>query len=171
MSIEFHCEHCGMLVRTASTNAGKRGKCPGCHQSIYVPTAGEEIEPLELAPIDPEAEASKRRLEEEGRRVAEQLRADRTEIPPESAKTPLPVPTSDPRLELDMETLVIEYVLAMADGRLDEAEQYATDIRTDWDAAEDVIQRLTMDDMPPRRLKSIPHAVLVGFLRQLRANN
>lgn len=167
MAIEFHCDHCGMLVRTSEENAGKRGKCPGCGQSVYIPTPSEMIEPLDLAPLDPEAEAEKQRLYDEGRKVAEQLRSDKTEVPPETSQSSFPEPVADARLAIDVEALVIEYALAMSEGRLAEAEEYARDIRANMDEADDVIQRITADDIPPRRLKNIPHPVLVGFLRQL----
>jgi hypothetical protein len=67
-----------------------------------------------------------------------------------------------------METLVIEYVQAMIAGNLEEAEQLASDIRTDMKAAESVMDRLTMDELLPEALTDIPRPVLVGFFKQLR---
>ncbi|MCK4342306.1 MAG: hypothetical protein KAY37_11355 [Phycisphaerae bacterium] len=171
MAIEFHCDHCGKLVKTSNENAGKRGKCPHCKNSVYIPTPSEELEPLKLAPLDTSEEDEKKRLLEETRQLTQQIRGDKTEVPPEMPKAPLPVPEGDPRLQLDMETLVIEYALSMAEGSLAEAEEYAKDIRTDMGRAGDVIQRLTMDDLPPRRLAKIPRPVLIGFLRQLRGSS
>jgi hypothetical protein len=56
----------------------------------------------------------------------------------------------------------------MADGNLDEAESLAREIRRDLRRAEDVMQRLTMDEIPPAQLAGIKRPVLVGFFKQLR---
>lgn len=168
MAIEFHCEHCGKKIKAPTEHAGKRGKCPGCQQSVYIPTPPDEIEPLELAPVDEAAEREKRRLEEESRKVSEAIRGDKTEVPPERPRATGATPVGDVRLRPDMETLVTEYARCMADGKLTEADEFATDIRADWERAQEVIDRITMDDLPPARLSKIPKPVLVGFLKQLR---
>ena len=46
MTIEFHCPKCGKHIKAPKEAAGKNGKCPACHQSVYVPTPDDEIEPL-----------------------------------------------------------------------------------------------------------------------------
>ena len=168
MAIEFHCEHCGRMVKTSDEHAGKRGICPQCHQSVYIPSPAEEIEPLRLAPVDEGAEREHRRLQEEAVRLAEMLRAER-DVPPEMPKAgPLPEPLGDVRLDRDIETLVADYVLKMAAGKLNEAEDLAREIRANAARADEVIERLSMDELPPPRLAKIPRAVLRGFLKQLR---
>jgi hypothetical protein len=128
----------------------------------------DQIEPLDLSPVDDSEERERARLLKESQDLQRRLREER-DIPPESAATPRPSPGgSVPPPKLDMETLVIEYALAMADGNLEQAEQLAADIRTDIRAAEDVMQRLTVDELPPARLASIPRPVLVGFFKRLR---
>jgi hypothetical protein len=167
MSIEFHCEHCGKLVRAPDDGGGKHGKCPSCHQSIYIPMPSDEIEPLELEPVDQSEERERARLRQESLEIERQL-LDERELPkgmvsetrPARAEAPLP-----PRI--DMETLLIEYARAMAAGNLEKAEQYASDIRSDMRAAEEVIQRMVADEIPPDELAKIPRPVLVGFFRQL----
>jgi len=168
MAIEFHCNHCGQMIRTANEHAGKRGKCPHCHQSVYIPTPSEEIEPLRLAPRDTADEQARKRAEEEAREIARRLREDK-EVPPEVAKASpsMPAPLGDVRLPSDMEVLVSDYVLAMAAGKLKEAEDLAVEIRMDMARADEYIQRLTIDELPPARLAKIPRAVLLGFLKQL----
>lgn len=166
MAIEFHCVHCGKLVRTSDEHAGKRGKCPSCHQSVYIPTPRDAIEPLRLAPVDENEERERQRLIRESQDLASALRQER-DVPPEVARPPLPEPVGDARLPSDMEALITEYVLAMAAGRLTEAEQYATEIRAELPRAQEIIQRLTMDELPPARLAKVPRPVLLGFLRQL----
>ena len=167
MTIEFHCNHCDKLIRTADENAGKRGSCPRCHQSVYVPTPSDQIEIIPLAPLDEGEEREKERLLEETRALTQRIREDKTEVPPEAHAAPLPVPEGDVRLQPDMETLVIEYAVAMAAGNLAEAADYAHEIRGNMAAAEDAIQRLTMDELPHVKLRSIPRPVLIAFFKQL----
>lgn len=166
MAIEFHCDHCGKLVKTSDEHAGKRGKCPHCHQSVYIPTPPEELEPLRLAPVDESEEQERQRLLEESREIAIKLRDER-EVPPEVVKPPLPEPVGDMRLSNDMEQLVTEYVLCMAAGKLSDAEELAKEIRANRILADEFIQRLTIDELPPARLAKIPRAVLLGFIKQL----
>lgn len=169
MAIEFHCVHCNHLVKTTDENAGKRGKCPHCHQSVYIPTPSDQIEPLDLVPLSAEEEAEKQQVAEEARRLAEALRQERGTPPAESgAGHPARPAAGAPAAS--METLVIEYVLAMAEGNLNEAEKLRTQIHTDMNRANEIIDRLTIDEMPPRRLARVPRPVLQGFLRQLRSD-
>ncbi|MHC4752575.1 MAG: hypothetical protein ACYTFW_22230 [Planctomycetota bacterium] len=51
MAIIFHCDHCGKKIEAADTAGGKWGKCPACHNKLYVPRpdSGEE---LKLAPLN-----------------------------------------------------------------------------------------------------------------------
>jgi hypothetical protein len=83
--------------------------------------------------------------------------------PPPASRAGQPLP---PRV--DMETLVIKYARAMAAGDLEQAERLAGDICSDIQAAEEIIQRLVADDLPPEQLAQIPRPVLVGFFKQLR---
>jgi hypothetical protein len=167
MSIEFHCEHCGTLVRAPDDGGGKHGKCPSCHQSVYIPMPSDQVEPLEIAPVDQADERERARLQQEALELQRRLLDERelpkgtaAELPPASPGAPLP-----PRL--DMETLLIEYARAMAAGDLEQAEQFASDIRADMRAAEEAIQRMVADELPPKQLAQIPRPVLVGFFRQL----
>ncbi len=168
MPIEFHCDHCGHHIRASGAHAGKRGTCPHCHQSVYIPTPSDEIEPLRLAPVDESEQREEERLLDESRRLAQTLREDKTDVPPELPKTPLPEPLEDIRLPSDMEALVVEYALAMSQGKLEEAEKMARQIRQNLAQAEEVIQRLTMDELPPTRLAGIPRPVLLKFIARLR---
>lgn len=170
MAIEFHCQHCGHLVRTADEHAGKRGKCPRCNNSVYIPTPSEQIEPLKLTPLDDADERHEQELLEESRELAQRILQEK-DVPPESVAhpAPRPEPVGDIRLTAaNMENLVIEYALNMAQGNLREAEELALEIRTNMRAAEEVMQRLTVDEIPPPRLAKIPRPVLVGFFKQLR---
>jgi hypothetical protein len=41
MTIEFHCPHCDKLLKTADDKAGVGANCPGCGESVVVPSAAE----------------------------------------------------------------------------------------------------------------------------------
>lgn len=170
MAIELHCEHCGKLVRAPDDAAGKHGKCPACHQSVYIPTPSDAIEPLPFAPLDETEEERQKRLAAEAARLQAELLHDR-EAPPERAGESRRVEQAIPPPKLDMETLIINYAAAMAEGRLEDAEKAAEQIRSDPRAAEDVMQRLTVDEIPPPQLANIPRPVLVGFFKQLRSKS
>lgn len=168
MPIEFHCEHCGKPVRAPDESGGKHGKCPACHQSVYIPMPSDQIEPLEIAPVDETEEHERARLRQETLKLQRDLLEER-ELPKGLASgPPLPAAGAPRSPKLDMQTLLIEYALAMAAGNLERAEQLATDIRADMRVAEETIQRLVADDLPPEQLSEIPRPVLVGFFRQLR---
>jgi hypothetical protein len=168
MPIEFHCDHCGKLVRAPDDAGGKHGKCPACRQSVYIPMPDDQVEPLEIAPVDAAEERERDRLLKESQDLQRRLLEER-DIPRGMAAVPPPSPGGQvlpPKL--DMETLVIEYAEAMAAGDLEQAEQLAADIRVDMNAAEEVMQRVVLDELPPDRLAKIPRPVLVGFFKQLR---
>ncbi len=165
MAIEFHCDHCGKLVRAPDNAGGKRGRCPSCQQSVYIPTPAEAIEPLAVAPEDETEEQQRARLLRETheleRRLLEERELPSGGPPPPDAAAAIPVPRAD------METLVVQYAQAMAAGDLEQAEQLEAEIRTDTAAANDVIQRLMSDEIPPAALANIPRPVLMGFFRKL----
>jgi hypothetical protein len=170
MAIEFHCEHCGKLVRAGDEHAGKRGKCPGCHQNVYIPTPDDQLDPLQVAPLDDADESRQKQLLDESRDLAQDLMRDR-EAPPESAAdtAPSPAPLGDARLaKAAMEESLVQYVQSMAKGDLSRAEQLAAEIRSDMTVAEEIMQRLTLDEIPPDELADIPRPVLVAFFKQLR---
>jgi len=167
MSIEFHCNHCGKLVRAPADAGGKHGKCPACHQSVYIPMPSDQIEPLDLAPVNDQEERQRAELLQESLELERRLLAER-DLGREAAAPP-PRPAADQVLppEVDAESLVFQYVEAMAAGDLASAEDLADEIRRNMAVAEPVIQRLMMDELLPQRLANIPRPVLLAFLRQL----
>jgi hypothetical protein len=170
MAIEFHCEHCGKLIRTSEENAGRRGTCPSCHQSVYIPTPDDQLEPLPVLPEDEEEERRERELIDEARKLARRLMAER-DTPPETPapSTPKAAPEGDARLARAlMEEQIMEYIRSMARGDLTRAQSLAAEIRQDLKLANEVIARLTADAILPAELGDIPRPVVIGFLKQLR---
>ena len=79
MAIVFHCDHCGKKVEAQDSAGGKWGKCPACHNKIYVPAphAGEE---LKLAPVDESEEEREKRLMAETHQLTQDILLER-EVP------------------------------------------------------------------------------------------
>ena len=59
MSIAFHCTHCNKKIEAQDTAGGKWGKCPSCHNKVYIPGLETEEE-IDLAPIDTNEEQKKK---------------------------------------------------------------------------------------------------------------
>jgi predicted RNA-binding Zn-ribbon protein involved in translation (DUF1610 family) len=59
LTIEFHCPHCGKILRTPDDKAGVRANCPGCSVVVTVPKPITASVPsgVESAPSDSEAGA------------------------------------------------------------------------------------------------------------------
>ncbi len=168
MPIEFHCEQCGKLVRAPDDKAGRRGRCPSCHQSVYIPTPSNKLEPLSLTPTNPKEDEEQERLIRESRELAKRLaREEATVAGPSEPPTHGPQEVLPP--QIDVETVLIEYAKCMAAGDLSVAEELAVELRQHRAAAEEIMQRLTLDELPPPQLAQIPRPVLVGFFKQLRA--
>ena len=85
MAIKFHCENCGQKVQAPDEHGGKRGQCPFCKHSIYIPAAAEEGGEIPLAPLSDQEEQKRRELLEESARLkAEFDRMNKTVEPPEN---------------------------------------------------------------------------------------
>jgi hypothetical protein len=169
MAIEFHCHACGKLVRAPDDAGGKHAKCPACHQSVYVPLPATELDPLPLAPVDESFEREKERLMRETRDLQHRLLHER-DLPADAVRPPSPAAGASEAFPqaIDIETVVIEYAICMADGNLEEANELAALIRKNRKAADDYIQRLMVDEILPPQLSRIPRPVLMGFFKQLR---
>lgn len=170
MPIEFRCEHCSTLIKAPDEGVGKHGKCPSCHQSVYIPSPSEEIEPLALAPEDTNEERERERLFRESWELERRLLEER-ELPTSMTESPIPATPAEgyPPSPADIEAVLIDYARAMAEGNLEQAQRYAVEIRKDMEAADEAIQRIVADEIPPMGLTDIPRPVLVGFFKRLQS--
>ncbi|MCA9243938.1 MAG: hypothetical protein KDA32_08300 [Phycisphaerales bacterium] len=170
-AIEFHCEHCGKHIRAPHSAGGTHGKCPSCHQDVYIPTPDDELAPMDLAPMDESEERRVSRLIEEERQLTHELLHER-DVKRPGDKTPPKPPTrpasEEPLLsDHDLEHLAGEYVAKMAAGRLAEAEKLAATIRRHGARAKPIVEHLMADELPPVGAESVPRPVILGFLKQL----
>ena len=169
MPNEFHCPKCGKLIRAPASVGGKRGKCPYCKQSVYIPTPPEDIEAIPLAPVDDASEVRERALEEEARRLAATINQEEpgkydTGEPPPSAESAMPLPRD---FDVDIPELVNDYLSAMAASDMGRADTAARQLRKHAAPAKAHVERLIADELPPPVLSNVPAPVYKGFLRSL----
>jgi hypothetical protein len=163
MTIQFHCEHCRKEIQAPDAAGGKRGKCPFCGTSNYIPAPVTEEDAIPLAPVDEEDEL--RRQKE----VEDLLRQER-DLLAETGGQPVD-PQERPRAEEakpDLRNLVVKHCLFMFAGKLPQA-QAQTHLLTEHGAQ--AIQ--TVEDFMSGReidpaLANMPGGLLQGFLRQLK---
>ena len=80
MAIIFHCEYCGKKIEAADSAGGKWGKCPSCHNKLYVPNLNPDDEELKLAPKDTLAEEREKQLMAETQRLTRDILREK-EVP------------------------------------------------------------------------------------------
>jgi hypothetical protein len=169
MAVIFHCYYCGKKIEAPDGAGGKWGKCPACHNKLYVPdfSAGEE---LKLAPIDESDEAKQKKLMDETYKLSEDILLEK-EIPAESDESAesaevmvLPFEISDEQLKKN----IVNYLRQMAQGRLEEAETSAGLITPCGQRAVEILDRIALAEIPEPGLADIPQQVLSGLIRELR---
>ena len=173
MNIEFHCDHCSKLIRAPGDASGRRGKCPYCQQSVYIPSAAEEIEEIPLAPVDSAEEQVRRKLDRESRQTEKEILADKRPPMDRAGPTKGPVESAMPDALADaaedIEEKVVDYLLLMRNAELVQAESILAELVRKKAATIEVINRLATDAVPPQALAGIPAGVYQGFLKNLRS--
>ena len=163
MTITFHCEHCGKKIEAADTAGGKWGKCPSCHNKLYVPSmdTGEE---LKLAPINETDVEREHRLMAETQRLTQNILKEK-DIPDG------PAPLTGALYQMGDKELaqnVIMYLRQMVSEESDEAERTAALIAPFSHRAVAIIDRIALSEIPEPELADIPPQVLAGSIRTLR---
>jgi hypothetical protein len=169
MSIAFHCEHCGKKIEAPDAAGGKWGKCPACHNKVYVP-GGQSTDELRLAPLDNEDERKQKELIAETIRLREDILSE-TEVPEEGAAAKgVPAAAKPGSLsEAELTSGIIGYLRQMADGELEEAERTARMIIPCGSRAVRVLERIGLSEIPEPELADIPQQVLSGLIKTLRS--
>jgi hypothetical protein len=160
MSIKFHCDHCNKRIEAQDSAGGKWGKCPSCHNKIYVP-APDTGESLELSPVNEAEEAKERQLMNETHQLTQEILQER--------ETPKGF-TDGAMMEVNEKELIkniILYLKQMSNGELEKAEQALTFIAPFSRQAEKVIEQLAISEIPEPELADIPQQVLAGLIRDL----
>ena len=165
MTISFHCEHCDKKIEAPDNAGGKWGKCPACHNKVYVP-ASDADEELKLAPMDTNDLAEQKRLIDETYRIEQEILKEKSEVLDDSAERAVPVyDVSDNELTKD----IIIYLRLMADGDLEQAERVSGSIIHGGKRALKIIDGIATSEIPEPELVDIPQQVLAGLVRTLRA--
>ena len=168
MSIELHCSKCGKLIRAPDEAGGRRGKCPYCQESVYIPMPHDDDEEIRIAPIDDEAERREKELRREstdfiatvGHETGSPGREGGSDSY-EMAGDALP-----PGEVVDITDEVDAFILAMRDSKLDEAERIAVKLAGTGTRARDYVQGMILDEMPPQ-IEGVPPPLVKGFLKKL----
>jgi hypothetical protein len=173
MSITFHCDYCNKKIEANENAAGKWGRCPSCHNKIYVPNLNVEDD-LKLAPVDEEAEKRKRRLMDETFQLEQTILSERA-MPAETNnnETP-PEPTTAARVEniVDEDALydtIVKYLRQMADGELEEANSTLISIQSAPETSLKLLDRIALANIPEAELSDIPPQILSGLIRSMRS--
>lgn len=161
MSIKFNCEHCHREVNAPDQAAGKRGKCPYCGHSTYIPTPVSDDDLLDLAPIDEEDER-RRKAEIEALRQAEH-----DLIAEKRASDEPPLEQRENIQSEDLHHFVVNYCLDMAAGKLDRARLHAEKLKSFGPTGRQAIRDFQSGKATEEALDDIPKPVLLGFLKEL----
>ncbi len=168
MTVTFHCEYCGKKIEAPDSAGGKWGKCPACHNKLYVPDLSEGEE-LKLAPIDESEEARRKRLMDETSKLSEDILREK-EVPGESADVEAevmvwPAEISDEQLEKN----IIGCLHQMAEGQEEAAKRSRGLIASYGKRSIKILDKIALAEIPERELAGIPQQVLSGLIRELRS--
>jgi hypothetical protein len=170
MGISFHCEHCGKKIEAPDTAGGKWGKCPACHNKVYVPANNPPDDELRLAPIDTEEERRRKKMAAEVDRLREKILNEK-DIPEEGVvpKNQSAAPKPGDLSDAELTTFIISYLRQMADGELDLAEQTAKTILSNGQNAIRLLEKIALSEIPEPEIADIPQQVLSGLIKNLRS--
>jgi hypothetical protein len=169
MAIQFHCEHCGRKIEAGDTAAGKWGKCPSCHNKVYIPLPEPEGDDLKLAPLDESDSVRQKKLMEETFNITKELLEEKTV--PEGAEQPsYSEPQSAEELsDKELMNSIIMYLRLMADGDEEGAENNAQLAALCGPRSMKILDRIAVSDIPEPELADVPAQVLSGLIRDLRS--
>jgi hypothetical protein len=176
MAIEFHCNHCGRLVRAPDEAGGKKGKCPTCQSILWVPMPDSSVEEFDLSPIDEYEERKRKQMEEEDRATERQLLKEKQAAaegaiaskPSGDLPAPPPPLVGTPETADDAEFLVVEWVRSMADGDLGDADRSMMQLLKNRAASKLAVQKIATAEPSPAGLDNIPRPVLNRYFKMLR---
>jgi hypothetical protein len=136
-----------------------------------VPTPPEELEEVDLAPVNEDEERRVRQLEDEARRLQTDLAHDDKD-PGEGGRARSRSRGAGGRDEPDdagmlVAPMVIQYLRAMQTSDLGQAEAILAQLKSNAKRAKEHVQALMVDEIPPSDLADLPPQLYKGFLRTL----
>jgi len=163
MAIIFHCDHCGKKIEAPDSAGGKWGRCPSCHNKLYVPGADSDEE-LKLAPIDESEEERERRLMAEAHKLTQDILQER-DVPNELAEAAEPISGMGER---ELTKNIIMYLRQMADDELYEAQRTVGLIARHGPQAVKILDKIALSEIREPELADIPQPILSALIRTLR---
>lgn len=163
MTITFQCTECHKEVKAPDAAAGKRGKCPFCGHSVFIPAPVAEDDLIPLAPIDEEEE--RRRSEN----IRELFRRERDIIAETGSKPAPPLEQKEDLGAPDLHHYVVNYCLDMAEGKLQRADHTAEQLKKLGSPGKEAVDDFVQGRITEKALDSIPKPVLKAFLTQLKS--
>jgi phage FluMu protein Com len=160
MTITFKCEHCGKKVEAPDSLGGKRGKCPYCKQSNYIPSPVTDDDLIPLAPEDAEAEQ-----QSHGERSQERVLIAAMDT---VASMSVPLEHRDEVSAEDLYHLVVNYCLGLSGSKLEEAQDNLARLQRFPHSAATAVEDFISGKAIEPALDGIPAKILQGFLNQLR---
>ncbi len=167
--IRVTCQNCNHVIKAPRKAAGRRGKCPHCHNSVYIPTPESELDAIPLEPEHEQAHAAAQRLEKEDVALAAAMRRETKEAP-ELTVTPQrerPATRKTALNATEINDLIIRYLLAMQVSELERAETLTVELKGAARQAKSKIQQMMVDAMRPEAVRSMADGLYQGFLRKL----
>ena len=162
MTIKFNCEHCRKEIQAPDAAGGKRGKCPFCGTSNYIPAPVGEDDVIPLAPLD-ESEERQRQKE-----IQDLLNQERDILAETGGQPKAPEEDNGSSSKQALHDLVVNYCLDMHSGKIERAATHAEALRDYGPAA----VRMTDDFMSGKEIEpalaTMPGGLLQGFLRKLK---
>lgn len=165
MSITFRCEHCRKSVNAPDEAAGRRGKCPHCGGSSYIPLPKSQVE--EEIPLAEEDEDEERRMREEIRSLIHQDPAIVMEEK-DAAQPAVPLEHKPDLRSEDLYHFVVNFCMDMFKGNLDRTKVPLTELKKFKYTAISAVEDFQNGKAHERVLDVIPKKVLQGFLNTLK---
>ena len=164
MSITFRCEHCGKKVEAPDAAGGRRGKCPYCKQTCYIPAP---VSDEDLYGLSPEDEAEEQRARREKERLLAEEEALISEM---GEKEPAAEPLAQRKdvKPAELHHFVVNYCLDLMASNLERAETHAAGLRKFGKQGVAAVDEFLKGKALEPALDAIPSKVLQGFLKQLR---
>ena len=162
MSITFRCEHCHMDIKAPPEAAGRRGKCPHCGQSTYIPAPVKEEDILPLAPLDEQEERNRQKQYQSLLEIERDLLAEMDNEPAEPLESKKSVSADE------LYHFVVNYCMDMANGKLERAAQHAQQMKKFGFTAHQAVEDFQTGKALEPALDVLPTKVLHGYLAELK---
>jgi len=163
--IEIHCNRCNSAIRAPDGSGGKRGKCPHCGHELYIPVPSDEVEEIPIAPLDDSEEERAAALRRESIEYAAMLNKAVASSPQAGGKGAAGKGQPGGK-SIDIAAEVQKFVMAMGDSQFDHAGDVFKRLKGVDKKANDYIQQLLCDQMPPK-LGKVPPEIARNFLKAL----